>query len=158
MSHTSTQQEASSINEANWKTEFEELDRRFEGMPTEAEAKERAQQELVKHNGFVRPIEAEIDRVQATLESPSAAFISLRDKADIQRKIESLEYQLEQAKKARERSIRINGGMIRDAKEWEPKRKRWLELKKRTQEIESAKNIARGRGAQDIAVGLPKRW
>ena len=128
MSHASTEQESPvsnpTINYLHWKQEFEELDRRFQGMSTEAEAKEIAKQELAKHNEAIKPIETELAKVRAVLTDPSAAFLSLRDKKDIQEKVESLEFQLEQAKKARERSIRLNGGRIRDAKEWAPKRER----------------------------------
>jgi hypothetical protein len=162
MSYASTQQESPVsnlvINESNWKMEFEELDRRFQGMPTEAEAKEIAKQELAKHDGVVKKLDNDLAQARAVLTGPSAAFLSSLDKLDIQKTIESLEYQLQQANNTRERSIRINGGRIRDVKEWAPKRKRWLELRKRAQDIDSAKNIARGKGGQDIAVGLPKKW
>lgn len=161
MSHVSTQQERVSTpitDESNWKQEFEELDRRFQGMPTEAEAKENARTDLKKHDGIVNAIETELAQAQTALTSASAAFLAPTDKRDIQKKIESLDFQLEQAKRLRERSIRINGGRIKDAKEWAPERQRWLELTKRAHDIDRAKNIAGGRVDQDIPVSYPKRW
>lgn len=161
MSQVLTQQEAVSTpitDESHWKQEFEELDRRFQGMPTEGEAKENARTDLKKHDGLVNAIETEIAQAQTALTSASAAFLAPTDKRDIQRKIESLDFQLERAKRLRERSIKINGGRIKDAKEWAPKRQRWLELKKRADEIDRAKNIARGKADQDITLSYPKKW
>jgi hypothetical protein len=137
--------------------EFEELDRRFQGMLTKAEAKEFAKSELAKHDGVVKPIEARLDQARAVLTDPSAAFLSAGDKEDIKRRIESLEFQLEQAKKLREQSIVKCGGLIRSVKEWEPKRARWLELRKRSQDIERAKDLASGR-VQDMNITHARKW
>ena len=162
MSHVSTQQESAvsnpTINESNWRQEFEELDRRFQAIPTVAEAKEIAKQELARHDEGVRKIENDLAQARAVLTGPSAAFLSSFDKNDVLKTIDSLEYQLQQAYSTRERSIRINGGRIRDAKEWAPKRERWLELRKRAQDIDRAKNIVRGKGGHDIPMGLPRKW
>jgi len=131
------------VDESHWKMEFEELDRRFKSLLTETQAKELAASELLKHDGIVRKIETEITNCRDVLSASSSAFLSASERKHVGNKIEALEHQLNQAQQARERSIRLNGGRIRDAKEWEPKRARWQELSKRARDIERARNMSR---------------
>jgi len=162
MSNVSTQQESQASNpintESNWKQEFEELDARFRGMFTVGEAKEHAKNELTKHDQIIKPIENRLKEARDILADSSAAFFSVSDKRAIGRTIESLEFDLGQAKKLREQSILKCGGLIKSVKEWEPKRKRWLELRKRSQDIERAKDMASGKNGQELPMNQSRRW
>jgi hypothetical protein len=163
--HNMSQQESAviantpTIDESNWRQELEQLDRLLTGRLTESEAKEYAKSELSKHDGVVNTIETEIAQARAVAASATAtSYLSVGDRKRIADKIESLESQLDDARRLRERSIRLNGAGIKAAKECDKQRPRWLELRKRERDIEAARSIGRGKGEPEIAIGIPRRW
>jgi len=143
------------VDESNWKQELESLNQLLTGRLTEPEAKAYAKSELVKHDGVVHTIETEIAQAKAVAAS-ATSFLSPVDRKRIADRLESLEFDLGQARRLRERSIRLCGGSIRDCKEADKLRPRWLELRKRTHDIEAARNI--GRGKPEMTLGMPKKW
>jgi uncharacterized coiled-coil DUF342 family protein len=122
-------------DETSWKQELEELNRSLNDSLTESEMKEYAASQLAKHDGVVNSIETEINRFRAALETQ---YLSQGDVKGIHQKIEGLEVELSEARRVRERSIRLNGAGITSAKEKDKKRPRWVELKKRAQVIHNA--------------------
>ena len=130
------------VDDLRWRQDLEYLNRLLDGRLTESQAQAYADTELVKHDGVVNAIETELAQVRALVAS-ATTFLGVSDRKRIADKIELLEYQLTNARKLRERSIRLNGAAIRDGKEADKQRPRWLELKKRERAVEAARNIGR---------------
>lgn len=148
-----TQVEKHIVDESSWKQELEQLDRLLTGRLTEAEAKQWAETELAKHGGVVHLIERQITQAEQVLNEQNA-FLPRTDKRDIERKIESLQYDLSIARKKREASISKCGSGIRAARDADKFRPRWQELRRRQQGIEKARDVARGR-EQELRVSMP---
>jgi hypothetical protein len=144
------------VDESGWRQELDYLNRLLEGRPTEPEAKQQAKNELEKHDGVVNTIETEIAQVRA-LTASANSFLSPLDRKRLADRLEALEEQLREAHKLRERSIRKSGGAIKDCKEADKLRSRWLELKKRDRDIDAARSVGRGRPSE-LSIGMPKRW
>jgi hypothetical protein len=163
MSHVSAQQEAEiipsapTVDESKWRQELEYLDRLLTGRLTEAEAKVYAKSELAKHERIVTIIETELSQARAVA-AAATSYLSALDGKRIADKIEDLEFQLENARKLHQRSIRQNGAAIRDGKEADKHRPRWVELKKRERDIEAARSIGRNKHGSEIAIGMPRKW
>jgi hypothetical protein len=136
MSDVSTEQKPVK-DESSWRQELEQLDRLLEGRATESEAKQYAKSELARHDAIVNTIETAIAETRA-VEAAGSPYLSLTDRLRISRKMEALQYRLENAQKARERSIRLNGAGIKAAKDCDKQRPRWNELKKRRAAVEAA--------------------
>ena len=130
------------IDENNWRQELYELNNRLEHAATESQAKDAAAEELKVHNDAIRGIEKEIDSVKGLLKD-SAEYLTGFDRKRISDKIEGLEDKLKTANARRERSIRLSGACVRDAKELDKGRSRWKELKKRADSIERARSVAK---------------
>ena len=162
MSHVSQQRESAvspnvpTVDESKWRQELEYLNRLLTSRPNESEAKAYAKSELAKHDGIVNTIETEIAQARAVAASASS-FLSALDSKRIADKIENLEFQLENARKVREQSIRKNGASIKDCKEADKQRSRWVALKQRERDVEKARNIGGKRGAE-LRVGMPREW
>jgi len=145
------------VDESKWRQELEYLDRLLTDRPNHSEAKQYAKTELAKHDGIVNNIETEIAQARAVAAS-ATSYLSALDLKRIADKIEALEFQLSNANKLREQSIRKNGASIKDCKEADKQRPRWLELKKRRRDIEAARDIGKGNREAELAVGVPRRW
>ena len=128
------------VDNPYWRQELEDLDRRFDGMLTAEQAQQYADEQLCKHDGIILYIEAQLARLKSTLAEP---FLRGSDKQALERKIEAVEGDLALAKQRRKRSINLCGAGIRTAKEWEPKRARWEELKKRQRDVDNASCLAK---------------
>jgi hypothetical protein len=142
--------------------EYEELERRVKGQPTEQACKQYADEQASKHADVVTTIEDEIKYVTSLLDSPGATkCIPLRQGREpmrngvvmegcscdvhvFRRKISALETQLSHAKSAAEKSVRTCGAMIRSAKEIDQLRPRYVELEKIFRKIDTARKVARG--------------
>lgn len=144
------------VDESSWKQELEQLDRLLTGRLTEGEAREYANSELAKHDEVVHFIEKQIAQAEQVLTEQSA-FLSARDKKDVQNRIESLQYDLSIARKKREQSINKCGAGIKAAKDADKLRPRWQELRRRQQGIEKVRDITRGRD-QELRVSMPHRF
>jgi hypothetical protein len=151
-----SQKNVAIVDESNWRQELEYLDTLLTGRFTESEAKEHAKNELVRHDSIIHTIETEIAQTSAAVASASS-FIPPSTQKRIARKVDSLELQLANARKLRERSILQSGGAIRDCKEADKLRPRWLDLRKREQSIQAARNIGKNTERQ-LLVSMPRKW
>lgn len=150
-----------------WREELSELTRRLQNAPTEAEAKTYSDQQSAKHNGLVRAVERELAYYKSLLDTPGISLCPPRragrppvvgdscDACVFTRKISRIEDELTGAKDKQQKSIRICGGMVRTAKELDPLRPRWMELRKRMAKIESARLQARGLDDEGGATPMP---
>jgi len=139
-----------------WRGELEELTRRLRGAMTETEAKAFADSEAAKHTGFVTKISDEIAYVKSLRAEPFIRLCTpLRmgrppvsgdtcDACLFDRKIAALEIQLSRAKSDQQKSIRICGGFVAQARELDALRPRWKELSARAAKVDNARKTIRG--------------
>lgn len=142
--------------EADWRGELEELDRRLRIVMTTTQAKAHADGEAYKHTEAVQKIMDEIKYVKSLLDEPGLRRCTpLRmgrppvtgDTCDVclfNRKIASLEILLGRAKNDQAKSIRLCGGLVQQARELDPLRPRWKELRKRAAKIDTARKAIGG--------------
>ena len=135
--HTSVEEanpqpQSPAVDNPYWRQELEDLDRYFP-RPTPKEAEQYADEELRKHDGIINQIETQLAQLKTMMSEP---YANQREKQTIARKIESVEADLADAQRRRQRSINLCGAAIRSSKECEPKRARWEELTKRRQRID----------------------
>jgi len=143
------------IDERGWRQELEQLDRLLSGRLTKAEAKEYAKAELARHDGIVHTIETQIAQAKAALND--TPFLSTPDRNHIAASIESLEDQLEDARRLREQSIRKNGAAIRDSKAIDELRPRWEQLRERERAIDAAKKAGSNR-EPELGISVARKW
>ena len=120
------------VDNPYWRQELEELDRYFP-RPTPDEAQRWADEELRKHDAIINKIETQLAQLKQLKEEP---YPTREQKQKIADKIESVEDDLERAKRLRQQSINICGAGIRSSREWEPKRARWVELTRRKRQLD----------------------
>jgi hypothetical protein len=72
------------VDESNWRQELQYLDTLLTSRFTEAEAKEHAKNELVKHDGIIHTIETELVQISAAIATASS-FIPASEKRRIAR-------------------------------------------------------------------------
>ena len=120
------------VDNPYWRQELEELDRYFP-RPTPAEAQQYADEELRKHDTIVNQIETNLAQLKTMMAEP---YANQREKQTLARRIESVENELVEAKRRRQRSINLCGAAIRSSKELEPKCARWVELTKRKRTVD----------------------
>jgi hypothetical protein len=146
--------------EADWRAELADLERQLAGAWTEQEAKQRAEAVIREHNDGVYRLEDGIKELKKLLKAPHLAVHSgwsglVRmtgsreekgiggqlcgcDGCVLLGKIESAEYALAEAKRQREKAIRLTGSSIKSSKERDKLRPRYKELKQREQEVDAA--------------------
>jgi hypothetical protein len=141
--------------EDNWRQELEELDRRLVNQMTVDEAELYANNKANECKIAFKAVEGEIATLQDLLKTPGLSrCLNLRegrppingDRCDVcafQRKLEAVTLKLQQVKAAKEKSIRVCGDIVRSAKELQPLRKRWMELKARDKKISDARRHIR---------------
>jgi DNA repair exonuclease SbcCD ATPase subunit len=142
--------------EDNWRQELDELDRRLANQMTVEEAKLYSDGQADNHDKVVRQLENEIKHLKDLLLTPGLRqCVPLRegrnpvsgDTCDVclfNRKLEAVTLKLQRANSEQQKSIRVCGGIIADAKTLEPLRPRWIELQKRARKIVGARQNIRG--------------
>jgi hypothetical protein len=146
--------------EDSWRLELDELDRRLTGQLTPDEAELYANNEANKYKDAINAVDAEIKNLQGILKTPGLSRCQpLRDGREVAgncrcdvclftRKVTALTLSLAPIKAKQQQSIRSCSGIILAAKELQPLRKRWQELKKREQKIAVARRAVQGKQNQ----------
>ncbi len=142
--------------EDTWRDELDDLNRRLANQLEVSEAKTYADNQASLHVDAVKAVENDLKYTQELLQTPGLKkCIAVRegrppnagDTCDVclfNRKIEFVTVKLQRTKAAQQRSIIECGNIIRCAKELEPMRQRWEELKKRDRKIANARQHIRG--------------
>jgi GrpB-like predicted nucleotidyltransferase (UPF0157 family) len=134
------------VDESSWRQELEYLDRLLTGRLNEVEAKTYADTELTKHNRLVQALEKELLQVEHVLSTAEqSAFLPRAEKKDMLSRVESLKYDLAEARKRREQSILKCGAGIKAAKDCDKLRSRWRELREREKLLRRARDISRNK-------------
>jgi hypothetical protein len=169
----------------NWRQELSELDRRLTGQMDVSEAKTYADAQEQLHKDAVAVVGKELTYIHELLKTPGLSQCkALREGREavgrltgqpiecrgcevhaFRRKVEVLQIKLQQAKAKQQQSIKSCGNIVLAAKELEPFRKRWSELKKREKTITTALRNIREKtvlqttaqsGSSWIQPGLPE--
>ncbi len=158
-------QDAARPKEDNWRGELAELEYRLKGAMTEEQAKQHLDAITRDHDVNVRKFEKAIKELRELLKTPhlelhrgwtgnetepkvassrdgfkSSGEACGCDGCSILRKIETLNYKLQEARKLRERKIKIAGAVIQSTKELDKLRPRYRALKQREFEIAEARS------------------
>src|SRR5271157_4072154 len=150
--------------EANWRDELENLERTVGTSWTEEQARQACDATEREQNKIVQAIETDIRELGRLSKLPYLTTIKIHalacvcDKCVIERKIESLKYDLAEAKKEQQRKIRLAGSAVSSSKERDKSRPRLRELRERAFQIDQA--TARVREATDGVFrdeGVPSR-
>jgi hypothetical protein len=130
-----------------WRIRLDELNRRLQGAITESQARRHASEQDKKHAAAIGIIEKEIAEFSEALASPDLELCKSRrqgaeprggcgcDACVLTRKQNALKWDLFEAKKASERSIRLCAGLIRDAAANDKLRPEWKSLSQRAAKI-----------------------
>jgi len=133
-------QEVHKINDAKkadagWRQELEELTARLTGLPTEDEAEARLSNLEAAVASQVKQHEARLAECRKALKT---AFLSPLEATLINEKAERVAFQLADFRRASDMQLRFAKQLLETAKEWNPKRERWQELRQRAASIDKA--------------------
>jgi hypothetical protein len=141
--------------ERSWRSELEELNRRLIGSMDVSDAKTYSDNQEQIHKDAVKVIEGELKYANDLLATPGLSRCTNRrenreplpgDSCDLckfSRLLEVVGLKLAHVKRKQQLSIRVCGGIIAAAKELDPLRPRWEELKKRDKSIAQARRSIR---------------
>lgn len=115
--------------------ELEDLDRRLRGMPSteQAEARLADLQETV--DAEAKEIEAKIEECRKALKAPDLTGL---ERSRVAQKTQELEEQFQEFRQRSDMKLRFASGLVQTCREWNPKRERYEELRKRAGEVEKA--------------------
>jgi hypothetical protein len=134
-------QEVHAINDARrgvdagWQQELEELSRRFTGMPSVDAAEADLASLKAQFKSEAKELKALIKLAQDQL---GAGVLSRPQETGVNQRISGLQDLLSSHDAEGRRKLRWAEAAVEQAKEWEPKRKRWEELKRRAREVDAA--------------------
>ncbi|MGA9608374.1 MAG: hypothetical protein WBR21_15355 [Rouxiella badensis] len=132
--------EVNAINDARrqddgWRDELDELSRRFKGQPSVDAAESR----LAELKSSVKRRVAELsDKIAKCSKALKDARLSRLEATHVEQRKKELEEQLGDFQRDAERQLAFAKGAADQAKQWEPSRGRWEELKKRAREVDAA--------------------
>lgn len=141
-------QELNAANDAkrgdpNWHVEYEELERRFKGLPSTKDADQALK--ALEDSFETRVKEMEFALSQAR-DSKSVNYMSAFELSETARSVAEKQTALDAYKASMRIPLARARQLAKDAKEWNPKRKRYEELKARAQAIEAATSTSRRPG------------
>lgn len=148
----------------NLRLEYEDLHRRLVGQPEEKAWKHFASDEEKQHNAAISHLERLIKYNQELAKSPGARTCAPRratpprpavsgcscDVCVFEREIEKLQSKLTHQQSLLQKSIRVNGQQIRNARELDRLRPRYAELSRMFRNIDEARKTARGLQNTDL--------
>jgi predicted RNase H-like nuclease (RuvC/YqgF family) len=123
--------------DARWRQELDELSRLFPCESVE-HAQERLDNLQKAAADQVKEYEGKLAEARAALKTK---FLSHLETTHINQKIERLSGELASFRHRSNMQIRFAEGFLRQAKELEPKRERWAELRQRAKAIDSALKV-----------------
>jgi hypothetical protein len=121
--------------EKGWRQELDELERRFQGLPST----EAAEQRLSALEGEIKSAVAEFEgRIAAGKKALKTPFLSKLDETHIRGEIAALEQRVSDFHKGVRVKLAHAKALVEQCKEWNPQRGRFLFLRKRAAEIAKA--------------------
>jgi hypothetical protein len=135
--------EVNRINDARradngWRQELDELTARLTGMPSTEEAEARLDNLRKAVAAQVKEHEAKIAECREALK---ARFLSPPEQTHVAQKIEQTQGQLAELQRDTRVRLAQAKALVEAAREWNPKRERWQELRQRAASIEKALKV-----------------
>ncbi len=121
----------------DWKErmELEDLERRLKGLPSTEDAEARVADLQGAAEAEAKQIEAKINECRRALKTPGLTGL---ERTHVAEKAEELEYQLRECRQRSDLKLRFAKGLVQTCREWNPKRKRYEELKTRAAAVKNA--------------------
>jgi len=119
----------------SWRTELDELSRRLKGLPSTEAAESNLASLLSAAKAYEKEIEVAVDQAEAAMKTP---FLSAFEQSELARKAASLGDRLADFRKNNRVKLAQAKALVETAREWNPKRPRYEELRKRAAEIDKA--------------------
>lgn len=117
------------------KMELEDLDRRLRSLPTTEDAEARLSDLQAAVDTETKQIEAKVKECRKALKTPDLTGL---ERTRVAQKAEELEDQLQRFRQRSDMKLRFAKGLVQTCREWNPKRKRYEELKKRAAAVTDA--------------------
>lgn len=121
--------------DANWKQELYELGRYLQGLPSTHDAEARLA--ALESDIAGRAVQFETD-IKRAYEAATTPFLAAWDKSQVERRIAELNEGLEDLHRNTRVKLAQAKALVEQCKEWNPKRKRYEELKARQAAIDAA--------------------
>lgn len=119
---------------ASWRNELDDLTRRLTGLPSTEQAEADLAGVEASIEASVKEHESKIAEGMKALETP---FLSPGEKTLIRQRAQAVEEQLADFQRNMRVPLAQAKALVETAREWNPKRERWHELRERAKKIDS---------------------